>query len=96
LKGHDELYKDVAALQSALQGFTVCLQTATGQITGILDKDDKRDGDCEKCKAGLEAKIEDINRWRWRIIGAISAVVGIPSIVSCIILLYKLGEGGLK
>jgi hypothetical protein len=96
LKGHDGMYKDMSDFNAALQGLTKVLESATTTIADLADDSRDPEGKCAKCKKGLEDKIEEINKWRWRVIGAIGAFLAVPTIISCIILVRQLAEGGLK
>jgi anti-sigma-K factor RskA len=91
LKGHDAMYEDVSDFKASLRELTTTVRTATADISAVMGDNRDPDGKCAKCKEGLEGKIEEINRWRWRVIGAIGAFLAIPTIISCVILIRSLG-----
>ena len=96
LDGHDTLYSEVKKMAVALAEFTGCLKGATDKITDALKADDDQAVKCTACKASLEGKINDLNVFRWNIVGALAFVIGIPAIGSFVILILKISEGGLR
>jgi hypothetical protein len=96
LAGHDRLYDDMKDFGGALRELTEQMRTASHDIAVVEGDSRDPDGKCAKCRATIDQRIDDINRWRWKTLGAIGAFLAIPTIVSCIILVRQLAEGGLK
>ena len=94
LRGHDQMYADVSEFKAALRELVTIVKNATGDIADVMEDNRDPQGKCAKCKAELENKIEDINRWRWRVIGAIGAFLAIPTVISCVILIMQFTTGG--
>jgi t-SNARE complex subunit (syntaxin) len=96
LNGHDSMYRDVSELQSAIHELTSVFRRATEDVQEIMGDSRDPNGKCAKCRTAIDDKIDDINKWRWRVIGAFGAFIAIPTVVSCIILIKQLSVGGLK
>jgi hypothetical protein len=88
LRGHDTLYKEINDSQVLLGKFSVLIEKVTAQLTGALETNAKRDGECKACKEDLEAKIEANNIFRYKVAAIVAFLVVIaPSVISVIILL---------
>ena len=96
LKGHDELYTDVRHLSESLVKLGITVEQASAKLAGAIEDDSDHVVKCELCKAALNSRIDTLNAWSWKIIGAWSALVALPAIGGFVILLVQLGKGGLK